>query len=183
MARRVKFRFTETPNQVLNCSHPVPTRGAVARRHERGMGCGGRDSVGAHGVAGRDEPRERWPGAQDERRCSVRQKRVVLTPQWLASSLAEVLRAQPGGQNLDPRGDGVKKARSPGRARYKPQSPLRRGCRLPPLSPYARARIHSPIAHETAGAACTRHPLRPLFEGELLASLGRIAPREREACP
>src|ERR1700722_13837272 len=129
-------------------------------------------------VAGRDEPRERSAGAQDERRCSVRQKRVVLTPQWSASSLAEVSRAQPGGQNLDPRGDGVKQARSPGRARHKPQSPLRRGCWLPPLSPYARARIHSPIAHETAGAACTRHPLRPLFEGELLARLGRIAPRD-----
>jgi hypothetical protein len=42
-----KFRFTETPNQWLKCGHPVPARGAVARRHERGMGCGGRDSVGA----------------------------------------------------------------------------------------------------------------------------------------
>jgi hypothetical protein len=47
LARRAKFRFTETPNQWLKCGHPVPARGAVARRHERGMGCGGRDSVGA----------------------------------------------------------------------------------------------------------------------------------------
>jgi hypothetical protein len=31
-------------------------------------------------VAGRVEPRERWAGAQDERRLSVRQNRVVLTP-------------------------------------------------------------------------------------------------------
>jgi len=30
-----------------NCGRPVPARGAVARRHERGMGCGGRESVGA----------------------------------------------------------------------------------------------------------------------------------------
>jgi hypothetical protein len=47
LARRAIFRFTETPNQWLKCGHPVPARGAVARRHERGMGCGGRDSVGA----------------------------------------------------------------------------------------------------------------------------------------
>jgi hypothetical protein len=34
------------PNQWLNSGRLVPTRGAVARRHERGMGCGGRESVG-----------------------------------------------------------------------------------------------------------------------------------------
>src|ERR1700724_4154698 len=47
LARRAKFRFSQTPNQWLNSGRPVPTRGAVARRHERGMGCGGRESVGA----------------------------------------------------------------------------------------------------------------------------------------
>jgi hypothetical protein len=37
------------------------------------------------------------------------------------------------------------------------------------------------IAHETAGAACIRHSLRPpVFEGELYARPGRVAPRERE---
>ena len=30
-----------------NCGRPVPARGAVARRHERGAGCSGRESVGA----------------------------------------------------------------------------------------------------------------------------------------
>jgi hypothetical protein len=35
-----------------------------------------------------------------------------------------------------------------------------------PLSLYARARTHFSIAHETAGAARTRHSLRPpVFEG------------------
>jgi hypothetical protein len=47
MARRAKFRFAKTPNQWPISGHPVPARGAVARRHERGMGCGGRESVGA----------------------------------------------------------------------------------------------------------------------------------------
>src|ERR1700674_1272683 len=47
LARRAIFRCKETPNQWPNSGRPVPTRGAVARRHERGMGCGGRESVGA----------------------------------------------------------------------------------------------------------------------------------------
>jgi hypothetical protein len=82
------------------------------------MGCGGRERVGAPWRSqGEMNLVSDLQGAQDERRLSVRRNRVVLTPQWLASSLAEVLRAQPGGQNLNPRGDGVKQARSPGRAR------------------------------------------------------------------
>jgi hypothetical protein len=39
---------------------------------------------------------------------------------------------------------------------------------MPPLSLYARARTYFSIAHETAGAACTRHSLHPLiFEGDM----------------
>jgi hypothetical protein len=50
-----------------------------------------------------------------------------------------------------------------------------------PLSLYARARTHFSIAHETAGAARTRHSLRPpVFEGGPLSRLGRVAPRDRE---
>jgi hypothetical protein len=44
-----KIPIYRNPKSGVNSGHPVPTRGAVARRHERGMGCGGRDSVGAHG--------------------------------------------------------------------------------------------------------------------------------------
>ena len=57
-----------------------------------GRGCGGRGSVGrVDMVAGRVRfgVRER-PGRADERRCCVRKNRVGLTPQWSASSLAEV---------------------------------------------------------------------------------------------
>src|SRR5258708_35015154 len=63
LARRAIFRFTETPNQWLNSGHPVPRRGAVARRHERGMGCGGRESVGAQWRAeGGVKPVGGWQG-------------------------------------------------------------------------------------------------------------------------
>ena len=58
-----------------------PERGAYRDRHERGAGCGGRESVGApwrsQGALNLVSDLE---GAQDERRCSVRQNRVVLTP-------------------------------------------------------------------------------------------------------
>ncbi len=96
LARRAIFRFTGTPNQWLNSGRPVPARGAVARRHERGMGCGGRESVGEQvRVAGRVEPRERFAGAQDERRFSVRQNRVVLTP--VAGAKSAVANSNPTG--------------------------------------------------------------------------------------
>ena len=96
LARRAKFRFAKTPNQWPISGHPVPARGAVARRHERGMGCGGRESVGAQvRVAGRVEPRERFAGAQDERRFSVRQNRVVLTP--VAGAKSAVATSNPTG--------------------------------------------------------------------------------------
>ena len=70
-------------------------------------------------VAGRVEPRERLAGAQDERRLSVRQNRVVLTP---------VAGAKPAVASLDLTGlgsresadDGDKTNSSPGRARHKP---------------------------------------------------------------
>jgi hypothetical protein len=42
-----KIPFCRNPKSVANSGHPVPARGAVARRHERGTGCGGRESVGA----------------------------------------------------------------------------------------------------------------------------------------
>jgi hypothetical protein len=42
-----KLPLHADPKSAVISSHPVPTRGAVARRHERGMGCGGRESVGA----------------------------------------------------------------------------------------------------------------------------------------
>jgi hypothetical protein len=43
------FCFTTDPNHRRISNRPVPARGAVARRHERGTGCGGRESVGTPG--------------------------------------------------------------------------------------------------------------------------------------
>src|ERR1700687_5515321 len=54
------FPFRPDPNQMHIHCRPVPTIGAFRDRHERGAGCGGRESVRrAMAIAGRDEPRER----------------------------------------------------------------------------------------------------------------------------
>src|SRR6266436_9106399 len=65
------FRLT----QIRCISLDVPSRqeGRIARRHERGAGCGGRESARrARAIAGRDEPRERSASVQDDRRLSGR---------------------------------------------------------------------------------------------------------------
>jgi hypothetical protein len=41
------FRFRRRANQFYQLAPSHPTKGRIASRHERGMGCGGRDSVGA----------------------------------------------------------------------------------------------------------------------------------------
>jgi hypothetical protein len=99
LARRAKFRFTETPNQVSIPAIPFRQEGRSRVVTNAGWDVVDATASARMAVAGRDEPRERCAGAQDERRFSVRQNCVVLTPQRLALSLAEVLRAQPGGQN------------------------------------------------------------------------------------
>jgi hypothetical protein len=75
-----------------------PERGALHDRHGRW-----RDAVDAAASGA--------PMARDERRCSGRRSRVVLTPRrW----------RQVGDDASHNADDGGKKARSPGRARYKP---------------------------------------------------------------
>jgi hypothetical protein len=74
------FLFSSDPNQFTD-SLSRPTRGAIARRHERGAGCGGRESVRrATAIAGRDEPRERCAACRMIGAFCVRQNRVVLAP-------------------------------------------------------------------------------------------------------
>jgi hypothetical protein len=114
--------------------------GADRDRHERGMGCGGRDSVGAQSVRRAVSVSEQWrarrtalfppspgfrrkgtrPGeASWQRRGRVRQNRVVLTPVAGAKSAeaSRPNRAWASHQSVD---DGDKTNSSPGRARHKP---------------------------------------------------------------
>jgi len=88
-----------------------PARGAYRDRHGRWA----RDAVDA--LATRDE------------RC-VRRTAKSCGPDapTLVSSFAEAMSALMGPTRRDPRDDGGKRARSPGRARRKPLKPLRREC-------------------------------------------------------
>src|ERR1700674_2105604 len=109
----------------------LSTEGRIARRHERGAGCGGRKGVRrATAIAGRDEPRERSASVQDDRRSSGRQSRVVLTP-VAGAKLAEA-KSSPTGfdQAFNPPMTVTTRIRSPGRARNKPLKPLRGECRV-----------------------------------------------------
>ena len=79
---RIKiFRFRFDPNHRFVHGVSFRQEGRIARRHERGTGCGGRKSAGAPSrsqgelnlVSGR-------AARKDERRSGVRQNRVVPTP-------------------------------------------------------------------------------------------------------
>ena len=133
------FRFTRRANQCqIRPSHPM--RGADRDRHERAVGCGGRASL-----------RRRAQAERTAKPCGP-------DAPTLASSSREARL---------PAGDGGNKARSPGRARYKPVETTAQGkpgclrwtCMLVCV-------FLCNFAHETAGAARTRLSLRPLpFEG------------------
>src|SRR5437868_12219336 len=84
------------------------------------------------------------------------------------------IRTNAGGE-VDPTGsishqagsDGGKTNSSPGRARHKPSNHCAGNAGVLRLYLYARVRTLLHIAHETAGAASTRHSLLPLsFEGK-----------------
>ena len=113
----------------------------------------------ARAVAGRVEPRERFAGAQDERRFSVRQNRVVLTPVAGAKS-AVANSTQPGEQSQNPPTTVTRRIR-----RREEHGISRKAITqgMPDASAStvcscAHFLVH--LAHETAGAACTRHSLR-----------------------
>jgi hypothetical protein len=119
----------------------------------------------------------------DERCCRGRQNRVVLTPRRWRQVCGRQVGPTGRGQARYPQDDGGKRARSPGRARHKLLKPLRAG--MPGVPVYSLLLVCVlPIqsAHETAGAAGTRHSPRPPWGREINARLGRFAPRDLYAC-
>jgi hypothetical protein len=162
-----------------------PGKRGVGHRHER---WGGerwtRQCPRAGVIAGRILSIREWSGcAQTNGTFAYVQKRVVLTPQRLASSLAEVLQTQPGEQ------DHIRKATVSNK-------PDHRGERAIAVKTIAQGKsdcLRCPVcscafflhkfAHETAGAARIRLSLRPLFFGRvrhIRSNLGRGASRECE---
>src|SRR6202165_5804639 len=158
------FPFSPDPNQMHIHCRLVPTRGAIARRHERGAGCGGRESVRrATAVAGRDEPRERSAACKmigalaDGEAVSFRHP--LLVPSWRRRN-----QARPGLISLNPPVTVTTRIRSPGRARYKLLKPLRGECRVYSGVPVVTTLVcFINFARESAGGLGTRDSLRPLF--------------------
>jgi hypothetical protein len=117
--------------QIRGITPPVsPKRGAGRDRHERGLRCGGRGSVGAQEVVAGRVSRERSASAQTNgakaRRsllakpgCCVRRRRVVLAS-VADVKLAEMRRPDRAQTSLNPQATVTKRNSSPGRARYKP---------------------------------------------------------------
>ena len=136
------FRLTRQANHLYKLAPSHPDEGRIASRHERAVGCDGRDSVGrAMGSQGgssrerstgvrtndaanrfrQNSPDGTRPGKTFGARWSRTAKSCGPGAPMLASSLAEMHSAQPGLKWIvNPQGDGGKKARSPRRARSKP---------------------------------------------------------------
>ena len=89
----------------------------------------------------------RWR-RQTNAACCVRRSRVVLTSQWLASSLRS-----------HPQATETTKPDSPGRARYKPSNHCAGKAGLPPLNLYARVRFFRTYCTRDRG--CSAHPVFP----------------------
>jgi hypothetical protein len=110
-----------------------------------GTGCGGRGSVGRVKVfAGRLSVSGH--GAQDDRRCCVRQNRVVPTP-VAGAKLPVATLIQPDRLSHQAGSDGGKTNSSPGRARHKPSNHCAGNAGVLRLYLYARVRTSSCTLH------------------------------------
>ena len=161
LTRRAKFRFTETPKSVayLRPSRSGKRGGRASSRTRDGMWWT-RERRRASAVAGRVEPRERSTGAQDERRLSVRQNRVVLTPVAGAKS-AVANQTRPGlRRRKNPPTTVTRRIRRRGEHGISRKA-ITQGMPDASAEPVCSCAHPLSIAHETAGAARIRHFLRP----------------------
>ena len=93
-------RFPSIRIEGYFCAVPFRQEGRIARRHERGTGCGGRESAGAIAIAGRVRLVSDPAACRTNDVSRVRQNRVVPTP-VAGAKLAEVFPSPTGfGQTL-----------------------------------------------------------------------------------
>ena len=148
--------------QISGYFRAVPSRqeGRIASRHERGTGCGGRRQRQAREVVRRAGFPVSGHGAQDERRCSVRQNRVVPTP-VAGAKLPVANSIQPDRFSHQAGSDGGKTNSSPGRARHKPSNHCAGNAGVLRLYLYARVRfslhyLHTrPRVQQAPGIPCS----------------------------
>jgi hypothetical protein len=161
--------------------HPVPERGALAIVTNVGAGSGGRGDarapVGLQGGFYRsvsDRPAHR--------RTALQRTAKACGPD--ASAVGVKSRGgfeSPTGRTKPySRGDGVKQARSPGRARYRPLKPLRRESRIASAGPVCSCACFCTILHTRPRVQrASGFPCALFGEGKKFSSdLGRNALRE-----
>ena len=156
------FRFSFPPNQLHLRASRLIEEGRTRRHDTWRAGSGGREAPArarhCRAVSGFVLETVSDRSAQDERRCCVRQKRVVLAPVAGVKS-AEVFEAQPGSQDRQFADDGGKRNSSPGRARHKPSNHCAGKAGCSPLDLYARVRTS--LCHCTRDRGCSAHPVFP----------------------
>jgi hypothetical protein len=124
--------------------------------------------------------RERSFERADERCRSVRQRCVDLTPQCLASSLAEVQGPDRAGVPPSVRRRGHKRP-IPRGERVISRRAIAQGMSDVLRCPVCSCAQFLPIAHGTAGAARIRHSLLPHWRENDMQKLGQIVPRDADA--
>jgi hypothetical protein len=148
--------------------HPTQISGyfALSRLDKRGgsrvVTNAGRDAVdaaasGAMGVR-RAVSAVSERRAQDDRRCSVRQNRVVLAP-VAGVKLSVANSVQPDRLRHQAGSDGGKRNSSPGRARHKSSTHCAGDAGV--LRLYLYARVRNSLHHCTRDRGCSKHPAFP----------------------
>ena len=152
------FRFSSDPNQRLFPCRPVSTRGADRASSRTRDGMRWTQQRQARDVVRRAGFPVSGHGAQDDRRCSVRQNRVVLAP-VAGVKLSVANSVQPDRLRHQAGSDGGKRNSSPGRARHKSSTHCAGDAGV--LRLYLYARVRNSLHHCTRDRGCGKHPAFP----------------------
>jgi hypothetical protein len=156
---------------------PCPARGAVARRHERGAGMRWtrqRRRANVRRAVFRERATARRTNGAKAYGKTVWSRHPLLVPSCRWRHRSDRI-----GIAIKPAATVTRRIRRRGEHDIS-RKPLRRECRSASAEPVCSCALslHN-FAHETAGAARTRHSLLPLFRGDrVYSNLGQIAPRE-----
>jgi hypothetical protein len=177
-----RFRLTRRANQNYKPRRLVLKRGALAIVTNVGTGCGGRGSVGVRSISQGGFPVSGIACAR-RRRQSVRQNRVVLAPVAGVKS-AEVLVSPTGrDKTFNSPMTVARRIRRRGERGISRKTIVRGMPECSDCTCMLVCASYVHFAHETAGAARTRHSLRPLACGRNdLQSPGETRRGNAEVC-
>ena len=154
------FRFGLTQIRCISLTVPSRQEGRIARRHERGAGCGGRESVrrarqsqGEMNLVSGQLACKMIGALADGK--AVWFRHPLLVPSWRRRN-----QARPGLISLNPPATVTTRIRSPGRARYKLLKPLRGECRVGSGVTVVTTLVCF-VLFRTRGCGCIGHPAFP----------------------